>query len=863
MAATTSHELMERGDHLRELREALADAARGHGSVALVAGEPGIGKTALVSRFAEQHVRRARVLWGICDDLSTPRPLSAFRDLAEALPDSLANAVRDGPEPTTFPVLLLDELRSRPAPTVLVLEDVHWADQATIDAITVIGRRLTGLPIVLVLTYRSGELEPGHPLQTAIDAVQRSTTRSVELAPLSREAVGTLAGGDGERIYSLTGGNPFFVTEMLAGSDGVPPPSLSNAVLGRVGRLHGASRELLQLISMVPGRIPTRVLDLLEPGWPLAAEQPERRQLITGDPDHVRFRHELARAAIRSSVPAGRRRLLHGRILAALEQTDADPADLVHHAEAAGATDVVGGYALLAGRQAQAVGANREAFAQFQRAAAFTDRLEATQAARLWEDLARSAFLIGHLDEALGAAARALRIIPEGAGGSGSRSRLHDLRAHLYWYAGDGEAAWREASAAVRSLEPGTTALPLARAYARSSELAMLASRADEAVLWARRAMQLSGDHPEIRVRAATTSGAVRLQADPDDAGGLLDAMELAHGSAQHHLGVLVSAALAFINLQWVRPRTAGIHAEQGRADARSHEVDAMAAYLETITAWLLARSGAQQQAAQLAGPLAGDRAGPPRTVVDLQARTVLTELAVRQGAPDADERLAELARAADHTGELKRIGPVLELQVERAITCGRSPPVDRFAQVTAIVGERALREGCGGGRVAGWARLCGVPTTFRGRAPRPHTAMLAGDWQGAAEAFGAVGWAHDKAVMLSFLDAEDALTEALEIARSTRARPLERRLVSKMRELDLTVPRGPLASTRSNPARLTDRQIEVLSLLCEGHGNADIARRLHISPRTAEHHVAGIFAKLGVSSRVEAVARCIERGMV
>ncbi len=862
MAVATSHELMERGDELRELREALADAASGHGSVALVAGEPGIGKTALVTRFAEQHVRRARVLWGICDDLSTPRPLGAFRDLAEALPDALAAAVRDGPEPTTFPGLLLDELRSGPAPTVLVLEDVHWADQATIDVITVIGRRLTGLPIVLVLTYRSGELELGHPLQTAIDAVQRTTTRSVELAPLSREAVGTLAGEDGDQIFSLTGGNPFFVIEMLARSDEGPPPSLSNAVLGRVGRLHVASRELLQLIAMVPGRISTRVLDVLEPGWPRAAEQPERRQLIASDLDHVRFRHELTRAAVRSSVPAGRRRLLHGRILAALQQIEADPADLVHHAEAAGATDVVGGYALLAGQQAQAVGANREAFAHYRRAVAFADRLEATQAARLWEDLARSAYLIGHIDEALEAAGRALRI-SEGSGGSESRSRLHSFRAHLYWYAGDGEAAWREACAAVRNLEPGATSLALARAYARSSELAMLASRADEAVLWARRAMQLSGDHPEIRARAATSSGAVRLQVDPDDARGLLDAMEIAHGSAPHHLAVLVSTALAFINLQWVRPRTARIHAEQGRAYARSHEVDTMAAYLEAIAAWLLARGGAQHQAAQLADRLAGDRRRPPHTVVDLQARTVLTELAVRQGAPDADEQLGELARAVDRTGELKRIGPVLELQVERAITCGRALPVDRFDQITAIVGEQALRQGCGGGRVAGWARLCGVPTTFQGRAPRPHAAMLAGDWRRAADAFGAVGWSHDKALMLSLLDAGDALTEALEIARSLRARPLEQRLVSKMRALELTVPRGPLASTRSNPALLTDRQIEVLSLLCEGHGNAEIARRLHISARTAEHHVAGIFAKLGVSSRVEAMAYCIDHGMV
>ncbi|OMQ15760.1 hypothetical protein A7K94_0207325 [Modestobacter sp. VKM Ac-2676] len=158
---------------------------------------------------------------------------------------------------------------------------------------------------------------------------------------------------------------------------------------------------------------------------------------------------------------------------------------------------------------------------------------------------------------------------------------------------------------------------------------------------------------------------------------------------------------------------------------------------------------------------------------------------------------------------------------------------------------------------------MCGVPHDFEGPAPAPHAAMLERDWRAAADAFGAVGWQHDRALLLSFCDSEDPLTEAVEIARVLGARPLEQRVCRRMREVGLTVPRGPLPSTRANPARLTDRQLEVLALVREGRANADIAAVLHLSPRTVEHHVAGIFTKLGVATRAEAVARSADADLV
>jgi len=144
-----------------------------------------------------------------------------------------------------------------------------------------------------------------------------------------------------------------------------------------------------------------------------------------------------------------------------------------------------------------------------------------------------------------------------------------------------------------------------------------------------------------------------------------------------------------------------------------------------------------------------------------------------------------------------------------------------------------------------------------------PYGAMLRCDWAGAADAFGEVGWEYDRALMLSLLDDEASLVEAIEIARRLGAEPLTRRVTGRLRELGLRVPAGPREATRANPAGLTTRQLEVLALLGEGLTNAEIAERLVVSQRTAEHHVAAVLTKLGASSRREAAERALELHLV
>ncbi len=362
-------ELLERDGALATLADARDAAARGEGRVVMVTGEPGIGKTSLVFRFLRDLDADARVLVGSCDDLSIPRPLSPLQDLAGKVSAALEQALTDGIASHEIHGQLIAELGLEPRPTVLVLEDVHWADDATLDVITVLARRIGSLPALVVLTCRDGEIPLGHPIHSALGAARAEHVVFVALEPLSEQAVALLAGGDGAGTYAVTGGNPFYVTELLASRTTADlPPTVAHAVLGRASRLDDDARRLVELVSVVPNRVNTTVLDAVMPDWPDAAAEPERRQLLEVEPSHVRFRHELARNAIRSSVPIAGRRRLHAEILTALLAADADPAEIVHHAEAAGAEAVVADYALVAARRAAALGSNREAYSHYRRA---------------------------------------------------------------------------------------------------------------------------------------------------------------------------------------------------------------------------------------------------------------------------------------------------------------------------------------------------------------------------------------------------------------------------------------------------------------------------------------------------------------
>jgi predicted ATPase len=228
--------LLERGDALESLGEYLLSAREGEGRLVLVSGEAGVGKSALVEAF-QAGSTQARWAWGTCDGLFTPRPLGPLFELADQLGGALAAAGRaDAPREELFETLLR-QLQDPPA-TVAVIEDLHWADEATLDLVRYLGRRVRSTRALLVLTYRDDGPAPDHPLRVVLgELATLRTTRRVSVAPLSEGAVRLLAAGSGiepAELYRLTSGNPFFVTEVVRAGVAAVPVSAADAVRARL-----------------------------------------------------------------------------------------------------------------------------------------------------------------------------------------------------------------------------------------------------------------------------------------------------------------------------------------------------------------------------------------------------------------------------------------------------------------------------------------------------------------------------------------------------------------------------------------------------------------------------------------------------
>jgi hypothetical protein len=393
-------QLLEREPQLQTLLTTIENATAGRGCTVLVSGEAGIGKTWLVERFTRESGDRARLLWGACEALFTPRPLGPFYDIVHALGGQLLTQLQNGAKPVDLFHGLLDSIRRHDRPSVLVLEDVHWADHATLDFVRFVARRIPKLPAALVCTYRDDEVGADHPLMSVLGEIPPGDQITLKLPALSRPTVERLAREAGRAeadVFRITGGNPFFVSEILASPTDTIAPNVRQAVLSRARYLSGGARALLDLVSVVPDRLELALLE-----GPLgvdlgALEECAERGLLVMHQDHVSFRHEIARLAIETALSSVKRTRLNRTMLEALARSTLDPRTLTrlaHHAIAAKDADSIVRFAPQAAQAATERGAHREAAVLLAGALPYVHRLQTADRAAFFEQRARACFVI-------------------------------------------------------------------------------------------------------------------------------------------------------------------------------------------------------------------------------------------------------------------------------------------------------------------------------------------------------------------------------------------------------------------------------------------------------------------------------------
>jgi ATP/maltotriose-dependent transcriptional regulator MalT len=858
--------LLERSAPLDALHEALDAARSGSGRLVLVGGEAGVGKTTLVRAFLDREPS-ARVLHGACDALFTPSPLGPLRDVAEQVGGTLAELVARETRPHAVAGELLRELRSA-SPTILILEDLHWADEATLDVLRLLGRRVEAVPALVVATYRDDELDLAHPLRIVVGEL--GTVRAVErlrVEPLSQDAVEELAaphGVDAEELYRRTGGNPFFVTEALASGELTVPPTVRDAVVARAARLSPEARGLLEAVAIASPPVELWLLEALTGGETGALDECLSSGMLHSERDGLAFRHELARLALDDLVPPDRKRALHGRAVAALAEPphgSLDLARLAHHAEAADDGEAVLRYAPAAGDLAASLGAHRESAAQFARALRFAEAEPPEARAALLGRRSYECYLTDQIEEAVEARLAELDLW-HAAGDTLREGDAQRWLSRLYWFLGRNREADERAAQAVALLEPLPAGVELAMAYSNMSQLRMLAGDVDPAVAWGGRAIELAERLGAVEVLAHALNNVGTAEAAVDPPAGHAKVEQSLELALEHDLEEHVVRAytnLSSTALSAKRYDAAADHVRAGIAYATEHDLDSWRLYMLGTRAVLALEQGRWDEAADVSAEVV--RSASAAAIHRAPSLVVLGLLRARRGDPGVWPALDEVLALVERIGEVQRVAPAAAARAEAWLLEGRPEPVQAETEAAYRL---ALERGTGWeiGELAWLRRRAGVDEPAPEGAEEPWALLLAGDWRRAAELWAEAGCPYEAAQSLAEGD-EAALRAALDGLNRLGARPAAAIVARRLRDLGARgLPRGPRAATRTNPANLTPRELEVLGLVAGGLTNGEIAGRLFLSEKTVGHHVSAILRKLGVRSRGQASAEARRLGL-
>jgi DNA-binding CsgD family transcriptional regulator/tetratricopeptide (TPR) repeat protein len=857
--------LLEREAELELLTGAAEDTAGGRGSVVLVGGEAGIGKTSLVRALREHLDERVTFLSGACEPLSVPVPLAPWRELLDA---SAAGQDLQGLETADRLVLarwVLGALGAR-APALAVVEDAHWADPLTLDILGMLARRIEDVGVTILVTYRDDEVAANPRLALMLgDLATSPAVRRVALRPLSAGGVQELAAGtgiDGARLLEATGGNPFLVVEALAAGGGLPA-SVRDAALARAGRLGGEARQVVDVAAVIGQRVEPRLLRSLMGECSAAVEEALARGVLVAEGSALGFRHELIREALEGCISPPRRAELHARVCRALsEQPEVAVARLAHHAELGGLTDEAARYARLAAAEAERVGALRETYLQADRALRFGRELDPAERFELLVQYSRAAnFANPRLQDAVEAARDAVTVAEELGDGLRRGRALMALSGALWSL----ERVIEARDAAQEAIEAfGPTDDVGALAWAHATLLRMEATSFDpaRAISAAPRARELAdrAGLEEARIDVAISLGLARGHRGEREALAILtEALSAARSG-----GFTIRTVRAFVNLMTV---SVGLRehacADQVAAEAlalleewRVSPLPIMA--IRSFRARSLLDRGRWEEALALTNRR--ERWWQGEFAVACAIDGLVRARRGKAGAADLiDEAWRNIIDLL--AVESSRHGMIRLALVEAAWLAG-----DHAAGLAQL---RAARDSPGvsqfarpGGEMALWAWRHGIAFDPPDGAPVPVLLELAGDWPGAIRAWRELGAPYEAA--LAALAGDDrAAREALSTLHTLGASGAVRAFVRARAARGATVARGPRRSTLANPAGLTRREQEVLEVLATGASNAAIAGALHLSERTVAHHVSAILAKLGARNRHLAVEQARSQGLL
>ena len=775
----TGAPLLERDVPLHQLTEAVLAASSGSGRVVCVAGDAGLGKSSLVQHFADDVAGAAVVLVGAADDLTTPRPLGPIRDVVEQLPAATRLSLPDELRAEHL-LLAVEGLASETgSPVVVVVEDLHWADDATLDIVRYIARRIRTSPVVLVVTYRDEALDAGSSLRQLLGSLRGPEVERATLSPLTPSAVATLAEGsthDPREVYDATGGNPLFVTELLAAPPGTVPSSVRDVVLARCGQLSRPAFQALCVLAVVPARLERAIGRELVAGGESTWLDAERAGLLDGDTTHVWFRHELVRRAIEGTLTASERVQAHLSVARLLDARGSELARIVHHAALADDAELVLKAGPTAAAQAERAGAHRQVAQHLQTVLRHAERLAPAEHAALLTRRAHSLYLVNQFEESLTCAEQAVAIAePLGDQVLLARALLTLGRTALWARGPDAAGAVEQRALDVLGPhgDPELRAIghaDLARALGELVTIGSVAQANPLALEHASRAIVLADQlgRSDLRGYALMYRGSERLaQGDPNGAGDIDEAISLLRASPRHDLAVRACVNASGAAYRAGRFADAERYVELGLRLSQDAEFFSGEYRLALTRASVRASLGRWADAVAEIRSLLAVRGEPG--IMEPLARSLLGRLLARQGHAEEADRVLRPAEALGTDAELRLYGPVTIARVELSWLEGREDDLLRVAD-DVLVRARATGNTAILAELARYLQRAGFSPAPVVGAPEPWASGLRGAWHQAAAQWAARNEPYEQALELATGDDHLARAKAAEMLRSLGA---------------------------------------------------------------------------------------------
>jgi ATP/maltotriose-dependent transcriptional regulator MalT len=863
-------ELIERSGFLASMQTKFADVVEGEGHCLLICGEAGIGKTSIVKQFCKENKNIYRIYTGSCDALFTPRPLAPLYDIIWQLGSNIRESIMNITDRAELFTRFFQELVNQNDTTLIVIEDIHWADEATLDFIKFLARRITRLHCLLILTYRDNEIHSSHSLRTVLGQLPPDSFTRLQLTPLSRQAVEKMAvekGYKGEDVYAISNGNPFYVNEILASYSTGIPDNIKDSILSFYNRLGEKTKQVLQILSVMPTGLELKYLEKIEPQYEMAIHNCLDLKILILNEGLISFKHELYRRTIETSLSPLVRIAVNKKILDLLLESleeNKQTERIVHHAKNANEYNLVAKYAPISARQSALVGSHIEASKLYLTAIEYYQGHDKDLLIQFYEGYAYECYLTNQIKEAIIYTTKALNIWKERNDQEKIGNSMRFL-SRLWWFDGNRKKAEAFSAEAIKVFSDQPASGAKAMALSNQSQLKMLSDQPDECIFRGEKAIAMAEElaDEEILCHALNNVGTMLSRIQSSRQKGieqLQQSLEIAlKNSYQEH------AARAYTNLgnSGVVMRDyefAKKILEPGITYCDERDLDSWLKLMYSLKARMNFETGNWDKAHQIGEKIIKSEGQVKLGRID--ALAVVARIKMRRGEPNVLPLLQEAKSIASETTELQRMIPALVASLEYEWITGKEfiekSEIDHVLNLVEKIGNVYENS-----EFAFWlfkARKKEAPVRelFAGYKLTSRAIAIK-----ATEIWQRLGCPYEQGLSL-FEGNENDKRAAITIMHKLGAVTIIEKMKFQMRTSGIkSIPRGIRKTTRSNPANLTERELDILQLLKEGLQNKEIASRLFISAKTVEHHISAIFYKLEVNSRIKAIQEASQLGVL